>query len=208
MSWEESPGKLIVFEGIDGSGKSLQLERTADWITRRGYNSVSLREPTDGLQGKILRESALNGRLSPEEERDLFVKDRRWNVEENIRPALSKGKVVLLDRYYFSSIAYQGARGLDPEDIRRRNEAIAPKPDLVLLFDLDPEIAIGRIEKQRGDALNLFEKLDYLKKVREIFLSLKDPFIVRIDATPLADAVWRKVEAALKPLFPPRSVQF
>jgi len=195
-------GKLIVFEGIDGSGKSTQLERTAEWLGGRGYPTVKLREPTDGPHGRILRASAVGGRLSPEDECDLFVKDRQWHVENHIRPALEAGKVVLLDRYYFSSIAYQGARGLELDDIRRRNEAIAPRPDVVLLLDLDPESALQRIKKQRAETPNLYEKLDYLRAVREIFLGLRDPFIRRFDAAPNEEAVWSQIEAALSPLFP------
>ena len=200
----QSRGKLIVFEGIDGSGKTTQLQRAAAWLQQRGRQVLTLSEPTQGPHGRQLRQSALQGRLSPEAERDLFIKDRRWNVQENIRPALSLGKVVLLDRYYFSSIAYQGARGLNPDDIRRKNEAIAPQPDLVILLDLDPRIAVQRIQRGRGDAPNLFEKLDYLRQVRDIFLSLKDPFIVRIDAAPDEDTVWQQVKKALQSLFPPR----
>lgn len=196
-----NPGKLIVFEGIDGSGKTTQLERAARWLGDKGYPTVKLREPTDGPYGRILRVSALSGRLSPEDERDHFIADRLWNVENNIRPALAQGKVVLLDRYYFSSIAYQGARGLDLADVRRRSEAIAPRPDLVLLLDLDPEIALQRILDQRGQTPNLFEKLEYLHRVREIFLQLDDPFIVRLDAAAPPDRVWKHAQKALTSLF-------
>ncbi|MFH1862609.1 MAG: dTMP kinase [bacterium] len=194
-------GKLIVFEGIDGSGKTTQIKRTAIWLQRRGLTALLLREPTFGPYGRILQHSAHSGRLSPENERDHFVEDRRWNVQYNIRPALLRGSAVLLDRYYFSSIAYQGARGLDLEDIRRRNEAVALPPDLVLLFDLDPEVAVQRIQKQRGEALNLFEKLEYLRRVREIYLSLSDPIIWRIDAALSPDQVWAQVREVLLPLF-------
>jgi len=198
-------GKLIVFEGIDGSGKSTQLERTAQWLHGLGYRVVKRREPTEGHFGRILRASAVGGRLSPEDERDHFVQDRRWHVENHIRPAMDAGQVVLLDRYYFSSIAYQGARGLDLNDIRRRNEAIAPQPDIVLLLDLDPETALQRIQKQRAESPNLYEKLDYLRAVRDIFLSLSDPFIRRIDARPDEETVWLQIETALSPLFPKRN---
>jgi len=198
-------GKLVVFEGIDGSGKSTQLERTAQWLNGLGYRVVKRREPTEGHFGRILRASAVGGRLSPEDERDHFVQDRQWHVETHLRPALDAGQVVLLDRYYFSSIAYQGARGLDLDDIRRRNEAIAPQPDIVLLLDLDPETALQRIQKQRAEAPNLYEKLDYLRAVREIFLSLPDPFIRRIDARPEEEVVWKQIKAALAPMFPQKT---
>jgi dTMP kinase len=195
-------GKLIVFEGIDGSGKTTQLKRAANWLTKAGYRVVALLEPTYGPHGRRLRESARTGRLSPEAERDLFVLDRRWDVETNIQPALAAGKVVLLDRYYFSSIAYQGARGLDPADIRARSEAIAPPPDLVLLFDLDPETAIQRIEKSRGETPNLFEGLEYQRQVREIFLSLTDAFIVRIEASADTEVVWERVKSEIENIIP------
>lgn len=194
--------KLIVFEGIDGSGKSTHLQRAADWIHERGYPVVIQREPTEGPFGRKLRDSALNGRLSPQEETDLFIRDRLWNARENIEPALRQGETVLLDRYYFSTIAYQSARGLDPEEIRRKNEAFAPRPDLVLLFDLDPEIALDRIREKRGESPNLFEKLEYLRQVRENFLKLSDPFIRRIDASLSIEDVWLQVKEAIEPLFP------
>ena len=114
---------------------------------------------------------------------------------------MKQEKTVLIDRYYFSTIAYQSARGLDPEEIRRKNEAFAPRPDLVLLFDLDPEIAIDRIKEKRGERPNLFEKLDYLRQVRENFLKLTDPFIKRIDASLSIDDVWKQVKEAIEPLF-------
>ncbi len=160
------------------------------------------KEPSNSPYGDTLRKSADSGRLPPEEEAELFLQDRRWNVEKNLLPDLESGKVVLLDRYYFSTIAYQGARGLDTEELRRRNEAFAPKPDRVLLFDLDPQTALHRIRRQRGETPDLFERVDYLRKVREIFNSLSDPFFVRIDAAPEPDEVWRQVETALSPLFP------
>lgn len=197
-----SRGKFIVFEGIDGSGKTTHLERTADWLRRYNISAITMREPTSSPFGLRLRESASNGRLTPEEESDLFLQDRQWNVQNNILPALNTRKTILQDRYYYSTIAYQGARGLDPEDIRKKNEVFAPRPNLVLLLDLDPEIALERIKKNRGESPNLFEKLDYLKRVREIFLSLRDPNIVHIDAVGTVDQVWQQVRTAIEPLFP------
>lgn len=198
----KSQGKFIVFEGIDGSGKTAHLERAADWLRGCDIPVTVLREPASSPYGLKLRESAANGRLTPEDESDLFLRDRQWNVENNLLPALNARKIILQDRYYYSTIAYQGARGLDPEEIRKKNEAFAPQPDLVLLLDLDPETALERIKKNRGETPNLFEKLDYLKRVREIFLSLKDPNIVTIDAVGTIEQVWQQVLTALKPLFP------
>ncbi len=196
-----SPGKLIVFEGIDGSGKTLHQLRCVKWLQERNYQPLALCEPTYGPKGSILRESAKNGRLTPEEELNHFIEDRRWNVQNNIQPGIDQGKIVLLDRYYFSSMAYQGARGIDPTEIRRKCETFAPQPDLLLLFDLAPETALERIQNKRGESPNLFEKIDYLRKVRDIFLSLDYPYLLRIDASADVETVWSEVAQALEKLF-------
>jgi dTMP kinase len=195
-------GKFIVFEGIDGSGKTSQLERAAEWLKKHNIPVFTNREPSSGRAGLRLRKSASSGRLTPEEEAELFLQDRRWNVENNLLPALNAGKIILQDRYYYSTIAYQGARGLDPDEIRRKNEAFAPRPDLVLLFDLNPETALERIKKNRGETPNLFEKLDYLKRVHQVFLSLQDSNIAKIDAAGTVEEVWEQVQTAIEPLFP------
>ena len=187
-------GLFIVLEGIDGTGKSTQAALLADWFRARGREVVASREPTDGPWGQKIRATALTGRLSPEEELDLFLKDRREHVEELITPALAAGKVVILDRYYFSTMAYQGSRGFDPLEIRRRNEAFAPQPDLLFILDLDVDSALARIGG-RGDTANEFEKRDSLAKCREIFMALKEePFVhvVNTDEGP------EKVQAAIR----------
>jgi dTMP kinase len=142
---------------------------------------VSSREPTDGPWGRRLRESATLGRLPPLEELELFVRDRRQHVDELLQPALDRGALVLLDRYYFSTAAYQGARGADPEAVLAMNEAFAPIPDLVLLLDCDPLVSLERV-RRRGGATDEFEKLEELQAVRSIFLALRRPFIRHIDA--------------------------
>lgn len=182
-------GLLIVIEGIDGTGKSTQARRLGEWFASKGREVVLSREPTDGPWGKKLRESAASGRLSPEDELEYFLKDRRQHVDEKIAPALAAGKVVILDRYYFSTMAYQGARGFDPAEIRRLNEEFAPLPDLLLILDLDVDSAHRRIG-HRGDSANEFEKRDNLERCREVFLSLKDePFVRIIDSTGSLDDV-------------------
>ncbi len=172
-------GLFIVIEGIDGTGKSTQARRLGEWFEAQGREVVLSREPTDGPWGKKLRESASTGRLSPEDELQYFLNDRRQHVEETIAPALAAGKVVILDRYYFSTMAYQGSRGFDPAEIRRRNEAFAPVPDLLLILDLDVATAHQRIG-HRGDSTNEFEKKESLERCREIFLTLKGEAFVRV----------------------------
>lgn len=175
-------GLFIVLEGIDGTGKSTQAQLLADWFRAQGREVVASREPTDGPWGRQIRATAATGRLAPEEELELFLKDRREHVEQLITPALADGKVVILDRYYFSTMAYQGLRGFDPVEIRARNEAFAPQPDLLLILDLDVDRALERIGA-RGDTANEFEKRDALARCREIFLSLKDEPFVHVVAT-------------------------
>lgn len=188
---------FIVLEGIDGTGKSTQTQLLADWFAEQGREVVTSREPTDGPWGRKLRESAATGRLTVEEELDLFLRDRRQHVEELISPALNSGKVVILDRYYFSTMAYQGARGLDIAGIREKNEAFAPFPDHLFILDLDVDLALQRIGA-RGDIANEFEKRDALAKCREIFLTLTtEPFAHLIDASVPLEMVQQQMRAVL-----------
>jgi dTMP kinase len=184
-------GWLIVFEGIDGAGKSTQVEQTAAWLNEAGLPAVRYFEPTRGPIGRRIRELAAAGRDSfpPEEEFRLFLEDRRWNVETHLRPALDRGDIILLDRYYLSSIAYQGALGLDPERIRRENEKFAPLPDRVYLFEFPPARAHERIRALRGDEPNLFERTDYLMRVAKNFDAMSFPGLLRLDATQSVEAI-------------------
>lgn len=193
-----SHGLFIVIEGIDGTGKSTQVRRLGEWFASIGREVVTSREPTDQPWGKKLRESAATGRLSPEDELQYFLNDRRQHVEELIEPSLVAGKVVILDRYYFSTMAYQGSRGFDPAEIRRKNEAFAPVPDLLLILDLDVDTALERIGV-RGDTANEFEKRENLVKCREIFLSLAvENFVRVIPSLGTLDEVAEKVRAAVR----------
>jgi dTMP kinase len=192
-----NPGLLIVIEGIDGTGKSTQARRLGEWFEKHGREVVLSREPTDGPWGRKLRESAATGRLSPQDELEYFLNDRRQHVDEKIRPALAAGKVVILDRYYFSTMAYQGARGFDPVEIRRLNEEFAPVPDLLLILDLDVDTAHQRIG-HRGDSTNEFEKHESLTRCRGIFLSLKDEQFARvIDSSGTLDEVAARIREAV-----------
>jgi dTMP kinase len=102
------------------------------------------------------------------------------------------GALVIIDRYYYSTVAYQGARGLDPARLLAKNRAFAPKPDLVVLVDVDPRLSLERIAA-RGEGVDLFETLEALTKVRAIFLALNEPHIARIDGAHPADEVFQRV---------------
>jgi len=118
-------GRLFVIEGIDGAGKSTQVRLLLRKLRARGIDAVSFREPTRGRWGREIRVKAKQaGSLTPERELELFLRDRQENVAKRIRPALERGRVILMDRYYFSTVAYQGAKGLDPARIRRLKRAV------------------------------------------------------------------------------------
>ena len=189
-----APGWLVVVEGIDGAGKSTVVRSLAEHCAARGFACVTSAEPTRGPWGMKLRQSMKEGRLSLDEELGLFLKDRAEHVEQVIRPALAAGKVVLLDRYYLSTAAYQGARGADPGTSLEMNERFAPQPDLVLLLDFDPDGGIARI-RARGDAPNTFEESEQLRAVRKIFLGLERTFIRRVDASLPAEEVLIRCQA-------------
>ena len=175
---------LVAFEGIDGTGKSTQIRLLAESLRDMGHTVQLTREPTDGPVGQRIRELyASRDEVSKEEELELFLDDRRQHVAEIIQPALAAGQIVLTDRYYLSTAAYQGAAGLDPAEIIRRNELFAPVPDLVILLVVPPALGIKRIRTLRGEALNAFEQEAELKRVAAIFDQLDQKYIKRIDAT-------------------------
>lgn len=192
-SQEKKDGTLIAFEGIDGSGKSTQARRLNAALQERGLSTLLLHEPGDTEYGDRIRQLFEHGRtVSPEKEMQLFLEDRRIDVRDNILPALASGNIVIMDRYYFSSMAYQGALGLDPEMIRVKNESFAPRPDLTLILDVIPDTGVTRI-RARSDVPNTFERVDYLLQVRELFLTFCGEDVVRVDASGGEDAVQHEI---------------
>ena len=166
---------LIAVEGIDGAGKTTIVKFLEEELKKLGYDVASFKEPTDSEFGKKIKELLRSRRLNPYEELELFLKDREYDVEHNILPALRSGKIVIMDRYYYSTIAYQGALGIDLEYIYKLNQKF-PKPNLVIILDVRPEVGIRRIKGKRKP--DRFEDVEYLKRVREIFLSLKNNVII------------------------------
>jgi dTMP kinase len=153
-------GKLIVFEGVDGCGKSTQLVLLAEALRARGHDVVATKEPTDGEHGRRIRTMARSGeRVAAETELAWFVADRRQHVAELIEPALAAGRMVVSDRYYLSSVAYQGARGLDWRGILADSEAEFPLPDLAIAIEIDPERALERVDARAGTAEPVFEEI-------------------------------------------------
>lgn len=178
-------GILIALEGIDGAGKTTQAKKLLDTLTKEGYDAVCFKEPTAGKWGLKIREIALNGRdhITLDDELNYFIFDRKEDVKENIQPALDSNKIVIMDRYYHSNIAYQGALGIDPEKIRKKNESEEkfPIPNIVIILNVAPNIGTSRIKKFRKEQLNKFEQEKYLVKVRNIFNDMKEENIQIID---------------------------
>jgi dTMP kinase len=193
-------GLLIAFEGLDGAGKTTQLGLLYDHLLQRGQEVSRFREPSDGPLGKRLRDFMEHGRgdVTPDTELQWFLDDRREHVKQSIQPALDRKHIVLLDRYYFSTMAYQGVQGRDPQSIRECNEAFAPPPDLLLLLDLAPEVGWQRLS-QRGTPSH-FERLDYLKKVARIFDAMDFPYLRRIPAGQKPEAVQAQVRREVQEL--------
>jgi len=181
MSIALTTGVLVVIEGIDGAGKTTQARLLAETLTGAGFDVVSTKEPTDRSEhGRRIRASAIGGRLSLTEELHAFLEDRREHVRTLIAPALAAGKIVIVDRYYFSSVAYQGARGATVETVLRRNEAFAPAPDLLLHLAVDATVGIDRI-RARGDIANDFEREEDLRRCAVIFAEMDFPYLLRLD---------------------------
>ena len=189
-------GVLVNLEGIDGCGKSTQSKLLREKLEGEGEKVIILKEPTKRPHGQKLWD-VLHGKrkASNEEILELFVLDRKQHVEEKIQPALDEGAVVLMDRYYYSSMAYQVAGGIDIEEIREKH-VFAPRPDVVLIFDLPVSVALERV-KGHSDA-DEFEKEEHLEKVRVAYLDLEnDPLVRIVDATGTPEEifgnVWRLV---------------
>lgn len=185
-------GVLIAIEGIDGAGKSTQAEILKERLKKRGFDVILLKEPTSSKWGKKIKEiSKKTKSMDPFEELELFIKDREFNVRKNILPALKEKKIVIIDRYYISTIAYQGARGIDKEIIKERNEKFAPKPDIIFILDIDPEESLQRIKREREI---LFEEEKFLGEVRKNFLQIKINQTYVIDAKLSVDEIANKIE--------------
>jgi dTMP kinase len=193
-------GRLIAFEGLDGSGKSTQITRLAESLRKGGHEPVVTAEPTRGDHGLRIRAMAL-GRLPPippEEELRWFVEDRREHVAACIAPALAAGRTLLTDRYFLSTVAYQGANGLDPSRILAQSEAEFPIPDLVLMLEIDVETALARVRTRGARVESAFEARDRLERVAKIFREMERPYLVRIDGSQGTDAVERAIAAEVR----------
>lgn len=173
-------GFLVAFEGIDGSGKSTQIKMLANVLRRLKIPHITTREPTQGKWGMVIRSFSRTKRLSAEEELDLFIRDRQEHTTTLIKPALEEGKLVLTDRYFYSSAAYQGSLGLDPNWIIQQH-TFCPIPDIVFLIDLPAEVGLQRVRIRDSNPPDQFEVLSSLQKCRDLFLEIASDHFVILD---------------------------
>jgi len=171
-------GFFICVEGLDGCGKTTQARLLVKRL-KKSYGAVYTVEPSRGKIGTFIKKYCLHGkkRLSSVVEALLFAADRFEHVENEIHPTLNKGILVVSDRYVYSSLAYQGAAGLDSEWIEKVNEH-ALRPDLAIYIDVDPEIVVKRLKRKKS----VMEKLETQRKVREVYMKfVENGQLVKVD---------------------------
>jgi len=202
------PGKLLTFEGIDGSGKSTQAARSLDYLHSRGVDSVLLREPGGTVIGERIRHLLLDvshKEMAPLTELFLYLAARSQITSEIIRPHLDNGISVVMDRYYDSTTAYQGfARGLGHEAVAGLNRIATEclSPDMTIVFDCPVETAFSRMNSAH-DRLES-EGIEFMRRVRDGFRSIgeMDPGrVVVVDGSRPADSVFEDVRRMLDSLY-------
>ena len=186
---------FIVFEGIDGSGKSTQAKLLFDYLKKHNYDAVFFSEPSSGEYGQLIRkELASQKELDANYILNLFIKDRQDDVNNNILPSLNEGKIVILDRYYYSNAAYQGAMNLDTETILQQNiMQNFPKPDRVYLIDISVKTAMERINARLSDSKEIFEKFPFLEKVKANYSKLIDESFLVVNAERSIEDIHREI---------------
>lgn len=172
-------GLFICVEGLDGCGKTTQTKLLVRKLRKIGWDAVYTAEPSRGKIGKFIQKYCLQGekRTFPIVEALLFAADRFEHVEREVIPALNEGKIVVSDRYVYSSLAYQGATGLDLKWIEMINEH-AIRPDLAIFVDVEPEAVIKRLKPKKS----VMENLETQRKVCEVYVKFVEKGeLVRID---------------------------
>ena len=184
-------GVFVCIEGLDGSGKSTHAHRLVRNLNKRGFDAVYTTEPSTGELGTFIRGTILEGkkRVPRVVEAVLFAADRFEHLEKEVKPALEEGKIVVSDRCVYSSLAYQGAAGLDLEWIEEINSSALP-PDLAVYIDVPPEVVVKRIRRKKS----VMERLETQRRVQKVYIKfVKNGKLVSIDG----DKTKAEVEQAL-----------
>jgi dTMP kinase len=187
-------GVFVCIEGLDGSGKTTQAKLLAKKL-RKSHNAIYTAEPSRGKVGAFIRNSCLYGekRLSTVVEALLFAADRIEHAENEILPALSEGKLVISDRYVYSSLAYQGSAGLSLEWIEAINAKALP-PDLAVFIDVDPKTVLERLKRRKS----IMENLETQQKVRDVYMKfVAKGELVRLDGDRPVDEVFEALSTTV-----------
>jgi len=187
----EKKGVFICIEGLDASGKTTHAHRLVRNLRSKGFDAVYTTEPSRGEIGRFIRTYILQRkrRVPSVVEALLFAVDRVDHVEKEIKPALENGKIVVSDRYVYSSLAYQGAAGLDLKWIEEINRLALP-PDLAIYLDVPPEVVVKRIRRKKS----VMERLETQRKVREVYLKfVKNGKLVPVDGNRRKDEVAKDI---------------
>jgi dTMP kinase len=198
-------GRFIVFEGIDASGKSYLVDSAEKTLNSLGYKSIKTKEPSDSDIGLFLREVLRKERIlkSNFSTQLLFWADRAEHIEAEIMPSILKGINVISDRYMYSTLAYGAASGL-PNDQMRAFYGLSSaflKPDAIFYLDCPAKVSIKRMEG-RGKARELFEKEEFLERVRKEYLKMsKKYYFIKLDSTLTLPELEQLVSSSLMRMF-------
>ena len=187
-------GTFIVFEGLDGAGKSIQIAMLRDWLRKRRINAIVTKEPTANITGNILKLTLRMEKLAPQTDALLFAADRAEHIDKVIKENLKKGKVIIQERYVYANLAYQTAQGVSERFVKNIND-FAIKPDLTFLLDIPAEMALQRNWNVLYYTPGKFEKsVQFNEKVRKKYLELAKKYGLHvIDATKPQDEIFDEV---------------
>ncbi len=163
-------GKFIVIEGMDGSGKTVQIKLLSGSLKNKNIQIVETKNPTNGRIGTLIREHHLKNHTVPLADALMFAADRAEQVETIIKPSIEQGNVVISDRYYHSNLVYQSNQGIPFSWLKQINKFF-PKPDLTIILDIELISALKRINSNRGQK-EKFENDKFLKSIRKKYLQL------------------------------------
>jgi len=184
-------GVFICVEGLDASGKTTHARRLVRNLRRKGFDAIYTTEPSRGEIGRFIRRHVLDRerRVPSVVEALLFAVDRFDHVEREIKPALEEGKIVVSDRYVYSSLAYQGAAGLDLKWIEEINRLAMP-PDLAIYIDVPPEVVVKRMRRKKS----VMERLETQRKVRDVYTKfVENEKLVPVDGNRRKDEVTKDI---------------
>jgi dTMP kinase len=192
------PG-LVTIEGLDGSGKTTQMDLLTDHLKQMAVPFVRLREPSELPTGQQIRKLIQSQQdLYPQRLLELFINDRLEDLRQNIRPALAAGKIALLDRYLYSNAAYQGVDLGWARVIEQNLTQGVALPHKSFLLEIAPQEGLGRVE-ERGEGKTTFEKSAFLQQVANNYRQIKqwDPNMEAVDASQSPERVHEIIKAKL-----------